>query len=301
MVLLHAILFVLAVLGNISVTLSIFRGCGLCCYGNTGGGADGLDGGGVGKSPHAHRHALLLSLAIADLLTAVVCLPIAAVSFVLPLKYKLPIPMCVTAGLLQGCAHLVSNFALALVALDRYLALKKPKLAGMIASRSTLITTSLWLGALVLSVPRTFISNPSLPICWESDEEDLAPEELDHLGFNHSYYNYSDESFNFSSNSMNYTEALLHNIIETIHLQNFSLQTNQSHNTSDDMNYGTPLVKDNSALWRGLYYTTVVILGHSIPCGAVVAFHVAVSKALRRAPKDTIKLNKKPKQVNLHL
>lgn len=147
----HACLLLIALLGNVSVSVAI-------CKRNN-------------AAAHAHRHALLLSLAVSDLLTAMLCLPSAAISLLLPPSWTLPLPLCILIGVLQGTAHLVSNLTLSLVALDRFLALKKPKLAAHISSLSVPLIIFVWMFSLLFAVPRTLVTNPSLPNCrtlWHS-------------------------------------------------------------------------------------------------------------------------------------
>ena len=270
----------------------------------------GGGGGGSGKSPHAHRHALLLSLAIADLLTAVVCLPVAGMSFILPQQFTLPMPFCATVGLLQGLAHLVSNLALALVALDRFLALKKPKIAGLIASRSSLITAGLWVGALLLSLPRAILPNPSLPNCWPATQLNSGNRSLSE----DSWRDGTQETLSNSSLFNNLRSSAEVNFFESVNLTLTTLSVpyksnisngiwwpskNQSSFEWSDGTFNFPQETSITSLWRGIYYTTIVILGHTLPCIAVVTFHLAVSKALCKASKDNIKLNRKPKQVRV--
>ncbi|ROT66227.1 muscarinic receptor 5B subtype [Penaeus vannamei] len=100
--------FVVGVLGNVSVAASVWR-----------------RGTGGQQQPGSHRHSLLLSLALADLLVSVLCLPAAAVRL-LALAWAAPPVLCPLLPAAQNTAHAASTLSLALLALDRYLSVRRP-------------------------------------------------------------------------------------------------------------------------------------------------------------------------------
>ena len=93
--------------------------------------------------------------------------------FETPAEFIPSTQVCMATSLLQGSFHLISNFSLSLVALDRYLALRKPKLAAKVSEHGFSIILSVWVLSIGLSVPRMlFAANPSLPNC----DKHLFPE-----------------------------------------------------------------------------------------------------------------------------
>ncbi|XP_045595210.2 probable G-protein coupled receptor No18 [Procambarus clarkii] len=130
--------FVVGLLGNVTVVASVWRR-------------------GTGKQhqqqPAAHRHALLLSLALADLLVTLLCLPAAATSL-LRFPWAAPWVLCPLLSAAQSTAHAASTLSLTLLALDRYLTVRWPKLAPRVSAVTVQLLVALWLVAAVVALPR---------------------------------------------------------------------------------------------------------------------------------------------------
>ncbi|XP_063859034.1 orexin/Hypocretin receptor type 1-like [Scylla paramamosain] len=120
------------------------------------------------QQPAAHRHALLLSLAMADLLVTLLCLP-AALARLLVLPWAAHWVMCPLLAATQNTAHAASTLSIAFLALDRYLTVRWPKLAPRVASRTAQLLAGLWVMAVLLAVPRGLTAALAVPgpICSE--------------------------------------------------------------------------------------------------------------------------------------
>lgn len=105
------------------------------------------------QQPAAHRHALLLSLAIADLLVTLLCLP-SALARLLVLPWAAHWVLCPLLAAAQNTAHAASTLSLALLALDRYLTVRRPKMAPRVAAMTARLLAGLWMLAVLLAVPR---------------------------------------------------------------------------------------------------------------------------------------------------
>lgn len=105
------------------------------------------------QQPAAHRHALLLSLAIADLLVTLLCLP-AALARLLVLPWVAHWVVCPLLAAAQNTAHAASTLSIALLALDRYLTVRRPKMAPRVAAMTSRLLAGLWVLAVLLAVPR---------------------------------------------------------------------------------------------------------------------------------------------------
>ncbi|KAK3861751.1 hypothetical protein Pcinc_032322 [Petrolisthes cinctipes] len=146
--------FLVALLGNVTVAASVWR--------------RGTSRHRHQQQPAAHRHALLLSLALADLLVTLLCLPAAAAN-VLELPWSVPWVVCPLLAAGQSTAHAASTLSLALLALDRYLTMRRPKLAPRVAAITRRLLVSLWVTAAGLAVPRgvaATLVHPG-PVCQE--------------------------------------------------------------------------------------------------------------------------------------
>lgn len=137
--------FVVGVLGNVSVAASVWR-----------------RGTGGQQQPGSHRHSLLLSLALADLLVSVLCLPAAAVRL-LALAWAAPPVLCPLLAAAQNTAHAASTLSLALLALDRYLSVRRPKLAPRVSALTVRLLALLWLLAALAALPRGLASRVRPP------------------------------------------------------------------------------------------------------------------------------------------
>lgn len=141
--------FVVGLLGNVTVAASVWR-----------------RGTGQQQQPAAHRHALLLSLALADLLVTLLCLPSAATTL-LTIPWTAPWILCPLLAAAQSTAHAASTLSLALLALDRYLTVRRPKLAPRVAAVTAQLLMALWAVAALMSVPHglTATLQPPGPVC----------------------------------------------------------------------------------------------------------------------------------------
>ena len=126
-------LFALGIIGNISVSASIW-------YKKSGG------------QQQSSGQTFLTSLVAADLLVSLLCLPSATNAFLLPEWTGADI-LCPLLAAGQKTAHSASVLSLTLVSLDRYLALRKPKLAPKISSFKFLFISIVWTLAVISAVP----------------------------------------------------------------------------------------------------------------------------------------------------
>ncbi|XP_076043036.1 cholecystokinin receptor type A isoform X2 [Oratosquilla oratoria] len=127
--------FAVGVIGNVSVLASLCRRSG---------------------QPQGHRHALLLSLAAADLLITLVCLPPAAMRLLTP-SWPGPAFLCPVLSASQYAAHGASTLSLSHLALDRYLTVRRPKLAPRVSSITGRLLAGTWVFVVLLAAPRGIV------------------------------------------------------------------------------------------------------------------------------------------------
>ncbi|XP_066986637.1 probable G-protein coupled receptor No18 [Macrobrachium rosenbergii] len=142
---------VVGVLGNVSVAASVWR-----------------RGSSQQQQLAAHRHALLLSLALADLLVTLLCLP-AATTNLLSINWTAPGIFCSLLSAAQSTAHAASTLSLSLLALDRYLAVRRPKMAPKVSAVTVHLLVILWVLAVLMALPRGLMSTLRAPgpVCGE--------------------------------------------------------------------------------------------------------------------------------------
>ena len=99
-----------------------------------------------------------MSLALADLLVSLLCLPSAATAFLLP-EWIGPEIMCPVLVVAQKIAHGASILSLTLLAIDRFLSVRRPKLAPKLSSYRWLFVFMLWLIALISAIPVGFVTS----------------------------------------------------------------------------------------------------------------------------------------------
>ncbi|KAG7160881.1 orexin receptor type 1-like [Homarus americanus] len=143
--------FVVGLLGNVTVAASVWR-----------------RGTGQQQQTAAHRHALLLSLALADLMVTLLCLPAAATSL-LTFPWAAPWILCPLLTAAQSTAHAASTLSLTLLALDRYLTVRRPKLAPKVSAVTVQLLVALWLVAALMALPRGLVATLQAPgpVCRE--------------------------------------------------------------------------------------------------------------------------------------
>ncbi|XP_053646491.1 gastrin/cholecystokinin type B receptor [Cherax quadricarinatus] len=145
-------MFMVGVLGNVTVAASVWRR-------RTG----------HQQQLAAHRLDLLLSLALADLLVTLLCLP-AATSRFLALSWSVPwVLWCPLLSAAQNTAHAASTLSLTLLALDRYLTVRRPKLAPRVSAVTAQLLVALWLAAALMALPRGLAARLQAPgpVCRE--------------------------------------------------------------------------------------------------------------------------------------
>ncbi|KAK7079385.1 hypothetical protein SK128_028079 [Halocaridina rubra] len=147
--------FVVGILGNVSVVATVWR-----------------RGSSQQQQLAAHRHALLLSLALADLLVTLLCLP-AATTSLLSISWTAPAVICSILSAAQSTAHGASTLSLAFLALDRYLAVRRPKLAPKVSAITVQLLILLWIVAALVALPRGLMaavesSDPNCGEVWPS-------------------------------------------------------------------------------------------------------------------------------------
>ena len=130
-------LFTIGVVGNISVVVSVWQ---------------------RGPSQQQpHRQSLMFSLAIADLTVCLICIPSSATAVLTP-EWWMPAFLCPILAVGQHAAHAASTLSLTLLAVDRYLTVRKPKLALKVVTCTKTLILIMWLIAICLAIPLSFVT-----------------------------------------------------------------------------------------------------------------------------------------------
>lgn len=136
-VVIYCILFLVGVVGNVSVVVTI------CRRGTT-------------RKLHPHRQILVLSLAFADLMICLLCYPSNAIPALIP-NLVVPFPICHILITLQGMLHTSSTFSMAFLAFDRYTIVNKPKMAPKISKWLPFMIPFMWFISIIINLPKGFM------------------------------------------------------------------------------------------------------------------------------------------------
>ncbi|KAM6171870.1 G-protein coupled receptor 135 [Erethizon dorsatum] len=99
-------------------------------------------------------NAFVLSLALADLLTALLCLPAAFLDLLAPPGGPGPWRgFCAASRFFSSCCGIVSSLSVALISLDRYCAIVRPPRDKLGRRRALQLLAGAWLAALGFSLP----------------------------------------------------------------------------------------------------------------------------------------------------
>ncbi|XP_014771366.1 QRFP-like peptide receptor [Octopus bimaculoides] len=141
---LYTIVFVISIIGNISILLLI----------------------GLTRKLRNITNMLLSNMAVADLAVTVVCIPI-AVSQSIYKVWMFGEAMCKFAGFLQGLAVVASIFTISILSLDRLLAIKYPMIFRRLCTTriAVRLTIFIWLSSVCIMSPMLHVKKlTSFPI-----------------------------------------------------------------------------------------------------------------------------------------
>ena len=110
-----------------------------------------------------HRQSLIISSAMSDLWVCLICIPSNVTALMdFGIMNFTPDVLCGLVNVVHQWAHSASTLSLSMLALDRYLTLKRPKIALRLIPCINFIILLVWFCSLLLSLPLWFVSKGNL-------------------------------------------------------------------------------------------------------------------------------------------